>query len=312
MTAPVASDRHRVVVGIGPEGAPAAVAYAAGEAIAEAWRLHLVRVIPVPPIDLPSLSGDPARAVQAAATVLDGAAECARRYVGDARAVVTTELVEGGWVVAQLAARAEQASLVVLERRHPGTLHRIVAGSAVHGLAGRAPVPVVVVPEGWEPAKRDHPVVTCAVQDTADADALVRLACVEAESRGADVVVLHTWDLGGTDFDTTVDVDMKRQWAERARRELEPTVAALRSAFPTVAVTVLVEHARAAEALLRAAAVSDLLVVGRRHHRLPWGSHLGPVARAVVDRSPCPVLVAPELRSPAAVPAGAADLATST
>jgi nucleotide-binding universal stress UspA family protein len=41
---------------------------------------------------------------------------------------------------------------------------------------------------------------------------------------------------------------------------------------------------------------SDVLVLGRRHHLLPIGSHLGPVARAVLDRAQCPVLMAPEER----------------
>ncbi|HRD59830.1 MAG TPA: universal stress protein, partial [Nocardioides sp.] len=41
--------------------------------------------------------------------------------------------------------------------------------------------------------------------------------------------------------------------------------------------------------------VSDLLVLGRRHHLLPLGTHLGPVARAALDHASCPVLITPEL-----------------
>ena len=48
------------------------------------------------------------------------------------------------------------------------------------------------------------------------------------------------------------------------------------------------------EAMLRATEGSDLVVLGRRHHLLPLGSHLGPVARGVLARSACPVLVTPE------------------
>jgi nucleotide-binding universal stress UspA family protein len=47
--------------------------------------------------------------------------------------------------------------------------------------------------------------------------------------------------------------------------------------------------------VLDAAETSDLLVVGRRHHLLPLGSHLGPVVRAALDHGTCPVLVTPEL-----------------
>jgi hypothetical protein len=49
-----------------------------------------------------------------------------------------------------------------------------------------------------------------------------------------------------------------------------------------VPITVDVRHAPPTRALLDASSESLLLVLGRRHHRLPIGSHLGPVARAVL------------------------------
>jgi nucleotide-binding universal stress UspA family protein len=71
-------------------------------------------------------------------------------------------------------------------------------------------------------------------------------------------------------------------------------VAPLRQEFPDVEVSLAVLSAPPAEALLEAAQGSDLVVLGRRHHLLPLGSHLGPVTRTLLDRSPCPVLVTPE------------------
>lgn len=71
-------------------------------------------------------------------------------------------------------------------------------------------------------------------------------------------------------------------------------IAVARAAFPDLSVTLDVRHGPAAEVLLDAAAHCDLLVVGRRHHLLPLGTHLGPVARAILDGSTCPVLMAPE------------------
>jgi hypothetical protein len=55
-----------------------------------------------------------------------------------------------------------------------------------------------------------------------------------------------------------------------------------------------IEHAVPAEALLAGGQSSQLLVIGRRHHLLPLGSHLGPVARAVLQYSTAPVLLEPE------------------
>ena len=54
-------------------------------------------------------------------------------------------------------------------------------------------------------------------------------------------------------------------------------------------------HAPPVEAVLDAAEASDLLILGRRHHLLPLGSHLGPVVRAALDHGTCPELITPEL-----------------
>ena len=54
---------------------------------------------------------------------------------------------------------------------------------------------------------------------------------------------------------------------------------------------------------------SQLLVIGRRHHLLPLGSHLGPVARAVLQHSTAPVLLNPE--SPRDVPVAVEDAAAA-
>ena len=53
-------------------------------------------------------------------------------------------------------------------------------------------------------------------------------------------------------------------------------------------------EAPAVAAVLDGAENSGLLVLGRRHHLLPLGSHLGPVARAAIDHAACPVYITPE------------------
>ena len=52
-----------------------------------------------------------------------------------------------------------------------------------------------------------------------------------------------------------------------------------------------VRWGRPEEVLLDAAAASSLLVLARRDPRLPFGSHLGPVVRHVLERAGCPVMV---------------------
>jgi nucleotide-binding universal stress UspA family protein len=71
-------------------------------------------------------------------------------------------------------------------------------------------------------------------------------------------------------------------------------LAPLQAEYAQVETLVRIQHAPRADAVLDAAGAADLLVLGRRHHLLPLGSHLGPVARAALDRASCPVLVVPE------------------
>ena len=51
-------------------------------------------------------------------------------------------------------------------------------------------------------------------------------------------------------------------------------------------------HADPADALIDARRTTVLLVVGRHDAVFPMGSHLGPIARAVLREAACPVLLA--------------------
>ena len=106
--------------------------------------------------------------------------------------------------------------------------------------------------------------------------------------------MLHAWWLNNGYDDVVVDQAARDEWEARAVRELTPVLEPFRAGYPTVDVTLDVRHAPPTEALLDAADRSTLLVLGRRHHRLPLGSHLGPVARAVLGHSTAPVLITPE------------------
>ena len=55
---------------------------------------------------------------------------------------------------------------------------------------------------------------------------------------------------------------------------------------------VVVHPGRAIEAILEASHGAQLLVIGRHDPLVPVGSHVGPVARAVLREATCPVLLA--------------------
>jgi len=297
---------NAVVLGVGADGFDSALAFAIEEARRTGRPLHLVHVLQFPPGDayVGAYDGvlDSARA-----TLDDAMAEAAE--LGAPDVAVTAQLIDTGSVVEDLVRRTEGASLLVLQHRALSRVKRVFVGSMVHGVAGRADVPVVSVPEGWDPAEPTRGIVTVAVQDPVEAPAILRAGFVEARARRARLVVLHAWWLASGFDVVVVDGRIRDEWAARSREEMQPVLTPLREEFSDVEVAVTVRHAPPIEAVLDVAETSDLLVLGRRHHRLPLGSHLGPVVRAALDHGTCPVLVTPELpvtaRQTEAAPAAA-------
>jgi nucleotide-binding universal stress UspA family protein len=189
-------------------------------------------------------------------------------------------------------------------------LQRVFTGSVVQAVASRARVPVVSVPEGWTTEGRETGMVTAAVQDAVEAPALLRAGFEEAAARSARLDVLHAWWLSSGYDVAVVDDAMREEYSEQFRSQLQTVLAPLCEEFPAVDVQVRIQHAPPVEAVLDAAERSDLLVLGRRHHLLPIGSHLGPVARSSLGHAICPVLITPEPPPPAAEPQYSDLLAT--
>ncbi len=281
-----------LVVAIGPDGHEAALQFAVAEARRSGCAVHLLHVLELPAGD--AYVGVYGGALDSAKKVLDDALSRAEELAVEDVAV-TGELIDSGWVVEDLVRRSEGASLLVMQHRALSRVQRVFTRSIVHGVAGRSLVPVISVPEGWTPDREPQGVVTAGVQDPVEAPALLRAGFEEARTRAADLVVLHAWWLASGFDVVVVDKAVRDEWAARGHEELQPVLAPLREEFPDVQVTVHVQHAPVIEAVLDAAEVSDVLVLGRRHHLLPARSHLGPVARAALDHATCPVLITPEL-----------------
>ncbi len=281
---------NAIVVAVGVNGAPAAIRFAVEAARRAHTSVHLVHVVQLTSVD--AYAGIYGVALEAGDAALTQAAANARE-LGAPDVPVTVERVDNGRLVADLLQRANQSLMVVLQHRRLSRLHRLVTGSTVNAIAARATVPVVSVPEDWRPGVAAS-LVTAAVQDGGEAVGLLRHAFEQARIMGADLDVLHAWWLTNGFEIEVVDQDFRQEWETRSRHELAPALEPLHVAFPDVSVDVLVRHAAPADAILECATTSALLVLGRRHHRLPLGTHLGPVARAVLDRSPCPVMMVPE------------------
>ncbi len=278
-----------VVVGVDLDASPAALAFAAEEAARSLCPLHIVHVVRISGAE--TYAGAAADAYQAADTVVQDALTRARDLVAN-RVPVTAERLDDEGLVDGLVDRGSRGSLLVLEHRRVSRLRRFVTGSVVSGAAARCPVPVVSVPQGWRPTVTEA-LITVGVQDVVEAEALVSRGLQEARARGGRVEVLNAWTLNGG-YDSVVDVDFGVEHERRIAQALEPALRKARSEVPGVPVRLRVQHEDPTAALLERAGASQLMVLGRRHHLLPLGSHLGPVVRAVLQHSAAPVLLDPE------------------
>lgn len=279
---------NAIVVAVGYRGCETALKFAVAEAERTGCPLHLVQVSSLPDtgeyagIYAPNTSGEDAAFAQVLQDARDLAAE--------AGVAVTGERVEDRSHVACLVRHADHGRSIVLQHRRIGALHRVVTGSTTNGVAARAAVPVLSVPEDWSSESAGSP-VTVAVQDASEATGLLRAGFAEARARHTDLVLLHAWWLASGFDVSVVDETIKNDWTRRFESSIEPVLQEVCAEFPEVSATVQVRHAPPAEAIVDATQRSDLLVIGRRHHRLPLGTHLGPVARAALNHSACPVMV---------------------
>jgi nucleotide-binding universal stress UspA family protein len=267
----------------------AALAFAAEEAVRADCGLHLLHVVHAYPMS-------PAEAMIGS----DGMADAGRELLAEAatraealldgRAPVTRELVEGP-VVGSIVERSEVGRVVVLQRRHLGRAERLLTGSISNGVASRAHVPVVSVPAGWSATSTVRNLVTVGVEDPATATEVVRAGLREGARRSATVRLLHCWWFIEPYDDAVFTDDKVRAENKRADARVREALGPLTAEAPGVEVDVRVRHRRPADQLVEESQHSRLLVVGRRDPRIPFGSHLGPVAKAVLREASCPVMV---------------------
>jgi nucleotide-binding universal stress UspA family protein len=284
-------NQNPVVVAVGHDPIDLAITFAAGEAVRAGCGVHLVHVVhhllaPGPPNALVTETGVERMGRQA----LNAALERAHDIVEGVP--VTAELRIGG-IVPTLVEIGKDARMIVLERRDLSSMMRVVTRSVSSGVAARARVPVVSVPSHWSPARThgDFPTVTVGVDVPARAEPVLRAAAAEAKSRGAVLHVLHTWDvLSGYD-DIILTQTECEEWAARATAEIQTVIDSLGDDLAGMPMQINARRGYAADELIEASRETELLVIGRHDPLVPIGSHLGPIARAVLREADCPVLL---------------------
>lgn len=284
-----------VVVAVGHDPMDAALGYAASEAARAGCGLHLVHVVHPVALGPETVLMDSVDFERLGQLALEGALERARDLV-PATTPVTSELVWGG-VVASIVDSGATARLIVLQRRPLSRVMRVVTRSVSSGVAARSRVSVVSVPARWSPVRSSGmvPTVTVGVDVPERSEHLLRVAAQAAMGRGASLRVLHTWSFPGAYEDFVISRTEDGEWATRATAEIQATLDRMGDDLVGVRVTIEARHAYPSDALIEAGRTSDLLVVGRHDPLIPIGSHLGPVARAVLREATCPVLLADPL-----------------
>jgi len=276
-----------VVVGVdGSERNHAAIDYAVEEAAATGSPLTVLAVLDDHAIPIPHHSAVPDDERQW--QVLNRIADEVRRENPD---VTVRRRVELGGTVSTLVDQAEGQELLVVGKRGLGAFARLMVGSTSIGVAGRAGVPVIIVPDGWRQSAHDREPVVVGLDARDVNEATLRFAFAQAQRRGVGVTVVHVldispalvWDpvLGGPAY-----------WEGHRLERVDNAVAPLREEFPEVPVEILDLPGHPSGVLLDASERAQLLVLGRHHEGL-YGFGIGSTARGVLHYAEIPVAVVP-------------------
>jgi len=181
--------------------------------------------------------------------------------------------------------RRSDALLVVGVRRHDRSGSRWVERALA-----RSSGPVVVVPSEW--IGRPGPIMVGVGAEDAPSSALA-FAEREAESRHAEVRLIHAWDTTGPgevppawDFGT-------ESIPERQRGALVHVVRRETESHPDLHMTAEAVQGQVVAKLGAAARSASLLVVGRSHRAAVTRALFGSSAAGLLEQLPCPVVVVP-------------------
>lgn len=292
-----------IVVGVDDsEGARAAISWAATTARTHHWPVTLAHAYPslaytavsdvIPPeVDL---RGDADRVIDRA--------EDQVRSEGCLETVST--VVRAGAPDRLLRELGAESRLVVVGRRGTGGFRDMLIGSTAYGVAEHrvathGDVPVVIVPEHWDPTEAVGKPVVLAL-DEESGDAAVAFAFDVASRTGERLEAIHVYappvyvspvGFGGywpaLDLWTATREEALDEW----RRQMSEQLAGWREKYPDVAVTETVVSGYPAGVLLERAGEASLLVVGGRDHGRLASVLVGSVARNVMHHATCPLAV---------------------
>ena len=290
----------RVVVGIdGGSGSGPVLRQAADEARRRRAELRVVSVWSYPPLSTEerlattsTMVGDEVRALTEQ--------QVARAIGCPATSDLLVEVcVRRGAPAPTLMAASEGADLLVVGRRDPSALRRLVLGSVADQCIRHAPTAVMVVPPPEDQGTPTPGRVLVGIDGSPDAARALDWALAEAQRRGGHVTALHCGEepLTGT-LELPIPPPDRAAWEEQARRRLRCWTA---SAVPPEGVRIhrCARIGDPTRTLVAESAGAEVLVLGSRglggFRRLLLGS----VAHHAAHLASCPVVVLPHEPDPA-------------
>ncbi|MFN3338263.1 MAG: universal stress protein [Dietzia sp.] len=188
---------------------------------------------------------------------------------------------------------SRKAKMIVLGSRGLGGIKGMVLGSVSASVASHAFCPVVVTREDTDDLDRSGPVVVGVDGSEVSAKA-TEWAFAEASARDTPLIAVHTWmdpqvQAAAAGIALT-DEDWK-QLEEQQLETLSERLAGFSDRYPDVRIERFVTRDRAVRALVEQAEDAQLVVVGSHGRGGFTGMVLGSTSRALLQASPCPVMV---------------------
>ncbi|WP_263172465.1 universal stress protein [Streptomyces sp. SCSIO ZS0520] len=281
----------QVAAGVdGSAESTAAAQWAAGEALARGVPLLLVYVeewpytpeIPLPYADATAAEGE---------RLLREEAERAReRHPG---LEVLTRHVRGG-AAEKLTAAAQEAEVMALGSRGLGRARGHLLGAVSLAVVGAARRPVVLVRAPEERPRPRAGGLLVGVDLQHPSEDLLAFAFAQAARSGLPLRVLHAWTLPVSYGQAAVvDPGVGMEPAHRLRRDLSERLKPWQERYPSVECAAQVVLGSAAFQMAEASSEAELVLVGRRPRRVPFGPRTGHVVQALIHHSPAPVAVVP-------------------
>jgi nucleotide-binding universal stress UspA family protein len=187
---------------------------------------------------------------------------------------------------------AAGSSMLVVGARGLGGFKGLLLGSVSHHCLHHATCPVAVIHlEGNHRQARERPSVVVGVDGSAISEGALRWAADEAKRRGADLVVVHAWQLPFTGpYPIVGPVTDVSRYEKDAQQILDRAAAAVPASDVTSKVLLL---GSPSSAILEAGEFADLIVVGSRGVGGLERVLLGSTSTQVIHHAPCPVVVVP-------------------